>query len=69
MKSVIDSIDKQKEMIEKLQELVTEITDAMNELVNGVEYEDDFYKMVNWLLPCGICLNATPSLTEKLQGY
>ncbi len=46
LKSVIDSIDKQKEMIEKLQELVTEITDAMNELVNGVEYEDDFYKEI-----------------------
>ena len=27
---MIDSIDKQREMIEKLQELVAEITDAMN---------------------------------------
>ncbi len=44
--SVIDSIDKQREMIEKQQELVAEITEAMNELINGVEYEDDFYKEI-----------------------
>ena len=43
---MIDSIDKQREMIEKLQELVAEITDAMNGLINGVEYEDDFYKEI-----------------------
>ena len=46
LQSVIDSIDKQREMIEKQQELVAEITEAMNELVNGVEYEDDFYKEI-----------------------
>ena len=46
LQSVIDSIDKQREMIEKQQELVAEITDAMNELINGVEYEDDFYKEI-----------------------
>ncbi len=33
-------------MIEKQQELVAEITEAMNELINGVEYEDDFYKEI-----------------------
>ncbi len=44
--SVIDSIDKQRERIEKQQELVAEITEAMNELINGVEYEDDFYKEI-----------------------
>ena len=41
-----DRIDKQREMIEKQQELVAEITEAMNELINGVEYEDDFYKEI-----------------------
>ena len=46
LQSVIDSIDKQREMIEKQQELVAEITEAMNELINGVEYEDDFYKEI-----------------------
>ena len=46
LQSVINSIDKQREMIEKQQELVTEITEAMNELINGVEYEDDFYKEI-----------------------
>ena len=46
LQSVIGSIDKQREMIEKQQELVDEITEAMNELINGVEYEDDFYKEI-----------------------
>jgi DNA invertase Pin-like site-specific DNA recombinase/predicted transcriptional regulator len=46
LQSVIDSIDKQRERIEKQQELVAEITEAMNELINGVEYEDDFYKEI-----------------------
>ena len=41
-----DRIDKQREMIDKQQELVAEITEAMNELINGVEYEDDFYKEI-----------------------
>ena len=46
LQSVIGNIDKQREMIEKQQELVDEITEAMNELINGVEYEDDFYKEI-----------------------
>ena len=46
LQSVIDSIDKQRERPSKQQELVAEITDAMNELINGVEYEDDFYKEI-----------------------
>ncbi len=41
-----DRIDKQREMIEKQQELAAEITEAVNELINGVEYEDDFYKEI-----------------------
>lgn len=41
-----DRIDKQREMIDRQQELVAEITDVMNELINGVEYEDDFYKEI-----------------------
>ncbi len=46
LRSVIDSIDKQRERPSKQQELVAEITEAMNELINGVEYEDDFYKEI-----------------------
>ncbi len=46
LRSVIHSIDKQRERPSKQQELVAEITDAMNELINGVEYEDDFYKEI-----------------------
>lgn len=46
LQSVIDGIDKQREMINKQQELVAGITEAINELVNGVEYEDDFYKEI-----------------------
>ena len=46
LQSVIDSIDKQRERPSKQKELVAEITEAMNELINGVEYEDDFYKEI-----------------------
>ena len=41
-----DRIDKQRERPQEQQELVAEITEAMNELINGVEYEDDFYKEI-----------------------
>ena len=44
LQSVIDNIDKQRELIEQHHELITEITEVINELVNGVEYDDDFYK-------------------------
>ncbi len=46
LQSVIDSIDKQRERPSKQQELATGITEAVNELVDGVEYEDDFYKEI-----------------------
>ncbi len=46
LQSVIDSIDKQREINEKQQELVVEITEAMNELIDGMEYEDVFYKEI-----------------------
>ena len=41
-----DGTDKQREMDEKQQKPVAEITEAMNELINGVEYDDDFYKEI-----------------------
>lgn len=46
LQSVIDSIDKQQAMIKQQQELVREISEAINEIVGGVEYEDDFYKQL-----------------------
>ena len=46
LQSVTDGTDKQREMDEKQQKPVAEITEAMNELINGVEYDDDFYKEI-----------------------
>ncbi len=46
LQSVTDGTDKQREMDEKQQKSVAEITEAMNELINGVEYDDDFYKEI-----------------------
>ena len=46
LQSVIDSIDKQQAMIKQQQELVQEIRIAINEIVGGVEYEDEFYKHI-----------------------
>lgn len=46
LQSVIDSIDKQQAMIRQQQELVQEIRDAINEIVCGLEYDDEFYKHI-----------------------
>lgn len=46
LQSVIDSIDKQQAMIRQQQELVQEIRDAINEIVCGVESDDEFYKHI-----------------------
>jgi len=46
LQSAIDSIDKQRDRPSKQQELAAGITEAVNELVDGVEYEDDFYKEI-----------------------
>jgi len=46
LQSVIDSIDKQQTMIKQQQQLISKITEAINEIVGGVEYEDEFYKHI-----------------------
>ncbi len=46
LQSVIDSIDKQQTMIKQQQQLISEITEAINEIVGGVDYEDEFYKHI-----------------------
>ncbi|MCI9079430.1 MAG: recombinase family protein [Lachnospiraceae bacterium] len=46
LQSIIDNVDKQREIIQQQQEIISEITAVINELVNGVEYEDNFYKEI-----------------------
>ncbi len=46
LQSVIESIDKQREMVLQQQELVQEITETILELVRGVEYDDEFYRQI-----------------------
>lgn len=44
LQSGLDSIDKHQTMIKPEQPLIGKITEAIYEIVGGVEYEDDFYK-------------------------
>lgn len=46
LQSVIDSIDKQQAMVKQQQELIKEISDAISEIVGGMEYEDEFYSQL-----------------------
>ena len=46
LQSVIESMDRQRERPSKHQELIAEIAEAVDEIVNGVEYEDDFYREI-----------------------
>ncbi len=46
LQSVMESIDKQREMVTLQQELAQEITDAIHELVRGIEYDDEFYRQI-----------------------
>ena len=46
LQSVIDSIDKQQSIRKQQQELVQKISEAIHEIVDGVEYEDEFYKQI-----------------------
>lgn len=43
LKSMTDGIEKQQEMIAKQQELLGDIKKAIEELISGVQYEDDYY--------------------------
>ena len=53
-------------MTEKQQKLIGEIAETISELVNGVEYEDDFYKeildkmVINDKDPIDVYLNLMP---------
>ena len=46
LKSVIDNIEKPKRIEKYQQEFIQKIIDAMNEMVSGVEHEDEFYKQI-----------------------
>ncbi len=46
IQSVINSIDKQKFMIEEQHNLMADITDAVNKIVMGIEYDGEFYKRI-----------------------
>ena len=43
LKSMTDGIEKQQEMIAKQQELLEDIKKAIEELIGGVQYEDEYY--------------------------
>ena len=43
LKAMTEGIEKQQDMIAKQQELLDDIKKAVEELVNGIQYEDDFY--------------------------
>ncbi len=43
MKAMAEGVEKQQELIRKQQELLLDIKNAVNELANGVLYEDEFY--------------------------
>ena len=44
LQSVIDNMDKRQTIVKQQQELMYEIMEVINELLGGVEYEDEFYK-------------------------
>lgn len=46
LQSVIDRIDNQQVMIKQQQELMKKISDAISEIVDGMEQEDEFYNQI-----------------------
>ena len=46
MKSMADSIEKQQAMAKKQQEVMSDIKNTLEELVKGIEYEDEFYTQI-----------------------
>lgn len=46
LKSMADSIEKQQMMIQKQKELMSDIKNTLEELIGGIEYEDEFYTQI-----------------------
>ena len=43
LKAMVDGIEKQQEMIDKQRELLDDIKKATQELIGGIQYEDEYY--------------------------
>ena len=46
LKSMAEGIEQQQTMILKQQELMTDIKNAIDELINGIQYEDEYYTQI-----------------------
>ena len=46
LKSMAEGIEQQQTMILKQQELMADIKNAINELINGIQYEDEYYTQI-----------------------
>ena len=46
LKSTMEGIEQQQTMILKQQELMADIKNAINELINGIQYEDEYYTQI-----------------------
>lgn len=46
LKSTMEGIEQQQTMILKQQELMTDIKNAIDELINGIQYEDEYYTQI-----------------------
>ena len=46
LKSTMEGIEQQQAMILKQQELMADIKNAINELINGIQYEDEYYTQI-----------------------
>ena len=46
LKSAMEGIEQQQTMILKQQELMTDIKNAIDELINGIQYEDEYYTRI-----------------------
>lgn len=46
LKSMAEGIEQQQTMIQRQQELMADIKDAIDELINGIQYEDEYYTQI-----------------------
>lgn len=46
LKSIAEGIEQQQTMIQRQQELMADIKDAIDELINGIQYEDEYYTQI-----------------------
>ncbi len=46
LKSMADGIEQQQTMVQRQQELMADIKNAIDELINGIQYEDEYYTQI-----------------------